>query len=272
MRTIIHISDMHFGKISDKITGCLLSAFSEINADLVVFSGDLTQRAKSSEFTAAKAFLSDLQKNEIQSFVIPGNHDIEPMFKPVKRLKSPYEKYKKYISENIEPTYLDDEIAIASINTVRPSNIKNGNINATQIERVKNWFDTIPENIKKIIVTHHPFDLPITKKVRKLISARHQVIEKFSKNQVALYLSGHYHESSSVITSHRYNVKNYSAIAVQAGTLSNRERGEGQTFNVVQIDNTKIEISTYLWNMKELKFNKGSMSKFKLEKYEWIRE
>ena len=57
MRTIIHISDLHYGKANESITGKRVHAFSKFKPDMVVISGDLTQRAKGKEYLDAKAFL-----------------------------------------------------------------------------------------------------------------------------------------------------------------------------------------------------------------------
>ncbi|MGI8470107.1 MAG: metallophosphoesterase, partial [Pyrinomonadaceae bacterium] len=73
MRTIVHISDIHFGKIDYAVVKRLKEKICEINPNLVVVSGDLTQRARTEQFVEAKAFLDSLPKPQI---VVPGNHDI----------------------------------------------------------------------------------------------------------------------------------------------------------------------------------------------------
>src|SRR5438046_1974527 len=135
MRTIIHISDMHFGKIETESTSSLVVAFSAIHPDLVVISGDLTQRARPEQFESAKIFLGQLKKAGLLYLVIPGNHDIEPFWNPLRWINDAYENYKKYISEVIEPRYADGEIAIAGINTVRAMKLTNGSIAQDQIKK-----------------------------------------------------------------------------------------------------------------------------------------
>jgi hypothetical protein len=101
-----------------------------------------------------------LKKIKAPYFVIPGNHDIMPLFRPLKRALKPFERYVEYISDELQPVFIDDEMAIASINTVRPSKIAGGKVNTKQIKNVQSWFKSIGSNHFRIIVTHHPLSLP----------------------------------------------------------------------------------------------------------------
>ena len=269
MRTLIHVSDLHFGRIDRKVVNHMVKTFVNIKPDMVVVSGDLTQRAKVGQFLSARAFLNNFKKAGIKYFVVPGNHDIEPFSKPFDRIFRPFNTYKKYISEDLEPIYYDDEIAIAGINTARASNLKKGNINLEQMKNVTEWFKTLSRDITKIIVTHHPLDLPTQYKAKKIIHKADKIIKHFSAQSIDVYLSGHYHRSSIITTAERYGVKDYSAIAVQAGTISTRSRGEMPSFNVLTIDKGAIKINTYLWNSDDKDFKVSSTNQYKLSKGVW---
>ena len=132
MRTIIHISDIHFGKVDYKIVGRLKEKIGEINPSLVVVSGDLTQRAKSEQFIEARAFLDELPKPQI---VVPGNHDI-PLYNVYNRFLHPLDKYKKYITDDLQPFFADAEIAVIGINTARSLTIKDGRVNEQQVAAI----------------------------------------------------------------------------------------------------------------------------------------
>ena len=269
MRTLIHVSDLHFGRIDRKIANQMVKTFINIKPDMVVVSGDFTQRAKIAQFISARSFLNNFKKANIKYFAVPGNHDVEPFSKPINRIFKPFHTYKKYISEDLEPMYCDDEIALAGINTARASNLKNGNINLEQMEKVTEWFKTLSRDITKIIVTHHPLDLPTQYKAKKIIHKAGKIIKHFSAQSIDVYLSGHYHRSSIITTAERYGVKDYSAIAVQAGTISTRSRGEMPSFNVLTIDKKAIQINTCLWNADEKSFGVSSSSQYKLNKGVW---
>src|SRR5215212_3531519 len=156
MRVIVHLSDMHFGRVDYAIVERLREKIGEINPHLVIVSGDLTQRARSHQFIEAKEFLDSLPQPQI---VVPGNHDI-PMHNIFARFFSPLEKYKKYITDDLQPFYADEEIAVVGVNTARSLTIKDGRINARQIAQIKEKMCVLSDEMLKIVVTHHPFDLP----------------------------------------------------------------------------------------------------------------
>src|SRR3954464_5604942 len=108
MRTLVHLSDLHFGRTDQNLVKPLIKTIGEIKPDLVAVSGDLTQRARSHQFVAARAFLDALPKPQI---VVPGNHDI-PLRNILLRFVSPLDKYRQYITHDLLPFYSDDEIAV----------------------------------------------------------------------------------------------------------------------------------------------------------------
>src|SRR5882724_9222854 len=156
MRTLVHLSDLHFGRVDEQLIGPLIAAVTEANPDLVAVSGDLTQRARSHQFREARAFLDSLPQPQI---VVPGNHDV-PLHNPFSRFLQPLDKYRRFITDDLQPVYVDDEIAVVGISTARSLTIKGGRINEAQVERVKEILCSHSEAVIKAIVTHHPFDLP----------------------------------------------------------------------------------------------------------------
>src|SRR4051812_8508391 len=115
MRRIVHLSDLHFGRVDDRLPRALLDAVGAASPDLVVISGDMTQRARVEEFEAARAFLAELPQPQL---VVPGNHDI-PLYDVFRRTLRPLNRFRRYISSDIEPGYFDGEIAVAGISTAR---------------------------------------------------------------------------------------------------------------------------------------------------------
>nr|MBA3694806.1 metallophosphoesterase [Acidobacteriota bacterium] len=154
MRILVHLSDVHFGRVDYAIVDGLVEKINKIAPNLVVLSGDLTQRARSAQFIEARAFLDKLPQPQI---IVPGNHDI-PMHNVFARFAIPLEKYKKYITGDLQPFYADEEIAVVGINTARSLTVKDGRINEMQIAGIRNKMCSLPDDIVKIIVSHHPFD------------------------------------------------------------------------------------------------------------------
>ena len=130
MRTIVHLSDLHFGRVDYAVVEPLVQTVAELAPDVLAVSGDLTQRARSEEFKEAREFLDTLPSPQI---IVPGNHDV-PLYNVFKRFLQPLDKYKRYITGDLEPFHADAEIAIMGINTARSLTIKDGRINEVQIE------------------------------------------------------------------------------------------------------------------------------------------
>src|SRR5215204_973472 len=105
MRSILHLSDLHFGRVNPVLLEPLMTTVREVEPDVVAISGDLTQRARSHQFQQARAFLDALPTPQI---VVPGNHDI-PLHNLFARFVEPLTKYRRYITEDLQPVYDDEE-------------------------------------------------------------------------------------------------------------------------------------------------------------------
>ena len=104
MRTIAHLSDIHFGSVDFGLLDPLRAALESVKPDLVVVSGDLTQRAKMEQFHAAKAFLATLPQPQL---VVPGNHDV-PLWNPLRRFFRPRTRFGRYVTSVRMPSHADD--------------------------------------------------------------------------------------------------------------------------------------------------------------------
>jgi len=116
MRKLAHISDLHFGRIDEAVVEALLADLRSLGPDLIVVSGDLTQRGHRHQFQAARAFLD---RFEAPYLVVPGNHDI-PGVNMLARFAAPFARYQRYIERDMRPLHLDAEIAVLGLNTARP--------------------------------------------------------------------------------------------------------------------------------------------------------
>jgi 3',5'-cyclic AMP phosphodiesterase CpdA len=268
VRTLVHLSDLHFGRVDATLLEPLIALVAQIKPDLVVVSGDLTQRARSVEFKDARRFLDALPSPQI---VVPGNHDV-PLHNVVGRMLRPLAKFKRYITSELAPIYTDDEIAVVGINTARSMVIKNGRINEEQIATVHEQFRRLEDKVTRIIVTHHPFDLPEAHGKYDLVGRAKLAMETFARCGADLLLGGHFHASHAGNTAARYQIIGHSALVVQAGTaISIRGRGETNSFNVLHIDHPAIVVERYRWRPDSGEFAVGGAERFEKVAGEWVR-
>jgi 3',5'-cyclic AMP phosphodiesterase CpdA len=249
MRTIVHISDLHFGRHSQPLAEALSTSVHGNRPDLIVVSGDFTQRARHSEFAQAQRFLSLLTEPKL---LVPGNHDV-PLYDVFRRFLSPFKKYDHYIGAIGQPDnfYRDEEIAVLGINTARRFTGKNGRISRDQIAHISRVFDAVPGSVFKVIVTHHPLASPEAESLLELAGRSRAAIKAIEDAGVHLLLSGHHHRAlsghhSSAATEGTVQVIDEGSILVlHAGTaISTRTRGtEGNSYNLIQIDKQRVSVS-----------------------------
>lgn len=268
MRTIVHLSDIHFGRVNHDVVSPLIEAITEIKPHLVAVSGDLTQRARSHQFKEARAFLDRLPKPQI---VVPGNHDV-PLHNVFARFLQPLRKYRRFITNDLWPFYHDEEIAVLGVNTARSLTIKGGRVNEDQVAFMREKFCTLDPEVVKIIVTHHPFDLPEGHDERHLVGRARMAMEALASCGADVFLAGHLHISHTTHTAKRYKIKGHSALVVQAGTAtSTRGRGEENSFNVVVVDRPHITVERFEWRPKSREFGLTTTERFRHTPDGWAR-
>lgn len=214
MRRIAHLSDLHFGRVDAAVLGPLRDALERAKPHLVVVSGDLTQRARGGQFREARAFLDSLPMPQL---VVPGNHDV-PLWNVLARLFFPHAGYRRAISAELEPAYVDEEIAVLGVNTAHGWTTKHGRVSAAQLERLRARLARVRGAQVKVLVMHH-------------------LTEELAALGVDVMLAGHAHATS---------VRAAAALVVQAGTAtSRRTRAEPNTFNVLTVRDRRVEVEHY---------------------------
>ena len=260
MRVIAHISDLHFGKLQQPTVQPLADELHALRPDLVAISGDLTQRARRGQFRAAREYLNRLPGPQI---VVPGNHDL-PLFNLPMRFLTPLRGYHKWISEDMTPVWMDDELVVVGVNTSRRLERKGGKIGEDQVERICRAFEAADQGQCRIVVTHHPFDLPphLEHKDNLLIGRSAMAMEQFARCGVELFLAGHLHVSHRGSAA-RYGIPGYTPLIVQAGTAtSSRYRGEANAWNIIRIGPDHIDVETRAWQPFALRFSPAQTERF----------
>jgi 3',5'-cyclic AMP phosphodiesterase CpdA len=246
----------------------LIEAIAKIAPDLVAVSGDLTQRARSHQFKEARAFLDRLPNPQI---VVPGNHDV-PLHNVAARFLQPLRKYRRYITDDLRPFYYDDEIAVLGVNTARSLTIKEGRINEEQVAWMSERLCACNPGVVKIVVTHHPFDLPEGQDERDLVGRARMAMDVLARCGADLFLAGHLHVSHTSHSATRYKIKGYSALVVEAGTAaSTRGRGEENAFNVLRIDRLQIAVERFEWQPERGEFGLVMRERFRHTCDGWVQ-
>ena len=211
MRTLVHLSDLHFGTVRQEIVLPLLSLLERIQPDLVAVSGDLTQRARKEQFAAARDFLDAMPFPKI---VVPGNHDV-PLYNLFARFVLKLARYRRYISDDLEPFYGDPEIAVLGINTARSATFKGGRINSRQVACMQERLGPL-NGVTKIVVTHHPFDLPEPYPDKALVGRARSAMQQLAGSGIDLFLAGHLHIGLSEPTALRFQIGGRSPLMIHS--------------------------------------------------------
>jgi len=182
----------------------------------------------------------------------------------------PLDKYKRHITDDLQPVYQDNEIVVVGVNTARSLTIKGGRINEDQVANVRAQLCDADDKLVKTVVTHHPFDLPEGYNDRDLVGRSKMAMTGLADCGADLFLAGHLHVSHTGHTAKRYNIRGHSALVVQAGTASStRGRGEANSFNVIRIQRPDISVERLTWEGSA--FVVSGEEKFRHTGEGWVR-
>jgi 3',5'-cyclic AMP phosphodiesterase CpdA len=245
MRRIAHLSDLHFGAHESAVVDAALADVHAQHPQLVVVSGDLTQRARASQFAEARRFLDALPAPTV---VVPGNHDI-PLYNVAARFGWPLANYRRQISTDLTPSSVDDELAVASVNTARSNTWKDGRVAPGDIERLRQFFAGQPDRLCKILVAHHPFIPPTDDATAALVGRAGETLRTLAACGCHLVLAGHLHQAyAGDVRPHHVEVER-AILVIQAGTaVSHRRRGEANAYNLLEVDGPRLELEVRTWD------------------------
>ncbi len=267
MRVVAHLSDLHFGTVDPRLLEPLRRRLLEIAPHLLAVSGDVTQRARPGQFREARRFLDTLPSPQI---VVPGNHDV-PLYNVFQRFLAPLDKFRRYVCADLDPSHIDEELAVVGVNTARSLAFKGGRINEEQLERVRSKLSPLPEETTKIVVTHHPFDMPPHWDDRHQVAGRAAMaLKALAKCGASVYISGHMHKVHAGESSFPFDIGGFRALMVGAGTAtSTRRRGEANSFNALRISPRHLVVDSFEWDEKAGAFDPVRSSSFRRTPRGW---
>jgi 3',5'-cyclic AMP phosphodiesterase CpdA len=243
MPRLVHLSDLHFGAHDECLVESVESRIDELKPDLVVISGDFTQRAKTEQFREACQFLERLQHSGHEVLGVPGNHDV-PLYDVLRRFLSPLARYRRFIDENLCPFVELPGIAVLGINTARSLTFKDGRINRDQVSFIRDTFSRTPSDAFRVLVTHHPlFALEVAGAEERAIGRQELALDAIQEAGVDMLLAGHNHHASTHSASDLVT-RAGGALVVQAGTAtSTRVREQEQSFNTIDVGEASVTVT-----------------------------
>ena len=189
MGVLLHISDTHFGTEQAPVVEALVALAAQQRPDVVVLSGDITQRARPAQFRAAKACIERLGAPVL---AIPGNHDIA-LFDLWARLTRPYARFSAVFGADLEPVHASPDWLVVGVNTTRARRHKHGEVSAAQIERVARLLASASPRQLRVVVVHQPVAVPLDGERHNLLRGHAQATRAWAAAGADLVLGGHIH-------------------------------------------------------------------------------
>lgn len=269
MSLIVQISDTHFGTERPAVVAALHELIVSLNPDLVVLSGDVTQRARRDQFDAARRFIDAYAR---PTLVIPGNHDV-PLMNLFARAVNPFGAFRRVFGKNLEPEFVDAAAMIIGVNTVRAKRHKDGEVSDAQIDRVAQRLRDADDAQLRVVVTHQPVHVIREKDKKNLLINHERAIAVWAEAGADLVLGGHIHLPYVRPLNTETRALKSELWSVQAGTaLSTRIRdGISNSFNVIHhdpsTDRSVCIVEQWDYNEANGRFDPGGRTSVPLQRY-----
>jgi len=231
---IVQLSDLHVGsQFQPDVFETIVKEVNELNPDVIVITGDLTNEGLMKEYEKCKSLLKQFKTKKIIS--ISGNHDYR---------NTGYLLFKKFFPfETINE--LDDDVVLVTVGTARPDR-NNGEVGYRQNLWLERTMKKYKDKIKIVAMHHHLIPIPDTGSDQLTVVDAGDVLRTVLDTQVDVVLCGH---------KHRPWAWNFGKLTVvNAGTASS-ERLRGlfeNTYNILTISNKKVQVDLKIVGGKRL--------------------
>lgn len=191
MSVVLHISDTHFGTERDWSQQALQALIDAEQPDLLVLSGDITQRATAAQFAAARLWLDRLAVRDV--LMLPGNHDI-PLFALWMRAFAPYRRYRQGMRARLlAPQWRNETLCVIGVKTTRRWRHVDGQISRKQIVQVSAALREASPDALRIVVTHQPLWVDRERDRHNRCHGAEAALDAWCEAGADLFLSGHIH-------------------------------------------------------------------------------
>ncbi len=226
---IVHLSDMHVGAINfrEDLLSDAINRSNELNPDLVIVTGDITDNGYYHEFVDAAEYLDLI---ESPMLAVPGNHDSRHMGT---------ESFEELIRKRCSTLSVrNEQIKAIGLDSSEPD-LDYGKVGRSQQKRLEKLLNkTENSDLYKIIALHHHLiPVPKTGRERNVLTDAGDILMSIIDGNADLVLSGHKH------VPHVWKLEN--TAFVTAGTVSSMKlRGKDIcSFNTIDIQEESVEIT-----------------------------
>jgi len=262
MTELVHVSDLHFGTEDPTVAEGLVRAMMERPPELLIVSGDLTQRALPDQFVAARRCLDHLA---VPRLVVPGNHD-QPLWDFSRRLLAPLARFRQFVTPDLDPLVRLKDALVLGLDTTWRWVWKRGCIRQQHLDAIRASLGAMDDSRLRILVTHHPFlPAPGAPRFAPMYGRTDEALSLLRHCGPAVLLAGHLHLGD---TGGIHATEAGSLLAVQAGTaISKRVRTQVNTFNRIQVQDHELSVTVCRWNGE--RFEDGDCQRYVRELRVW---
>lgn len=189
MSVLLQISDPHFGTEQAHVVEALVRLAHQQRPDLLVLSGDITQRAQAAQFRAARAFMDRLG---VPMLAIPGNHDI-PLLNLWARIHHPYAEHIAAFGDILEPVHSSTDMLVVCVNTTRAWRHRHGEVSADQIERVSRHLFAASAKQLRVVVVHQPIAVTRVEDAFHKLRGHAAALPRWAEAGADIIMGGHIH-------------------------------------------------------------------------------
>lgn len=247
---LVHLSDLHFGAVDPVLPEALRTAVLQAEPEVMIVSGDLTQRGRAREFVEARAFLDSIP---LPQLVVPGNHDVPRWWVVWERFRRPWRHFRRLVQEDLEPVWSQPGLFVMGTNSARTAgwhlDWSRGRLSHHQMARLVKLGQAADADALRVLVVHHPPAAPPQGTRRHLIGRQREFSQAVNLAGVDLVLAGHFHISyAQTLRLSGGSAARNCVLSAVSTAISHRLKGEPNGFHVIEGDARQLTVQACGWN------------------------
>ena len=176
---IVQLSDLHVGsQFLPEVFETVVKEVNEINPDVIVITGDLTNEGLIKEYEKCKSLLTQFNTKKIIS--ISGNHDYR---------NTGYLLFKKFFPFQAV-NELDDDVVLVTVGTARPDR-NQGEVGYRQNLWLERTMKKYKDKVKIVAMHHHLIPIPDTGSDQLTVVDAGDILRTILDTKVDVVLCGH---------------------------------------------------------------------------------